>query len=230
MNPSRLAKTILGTTLSCAILLGSPAVAADAGQDAAGSASVAATTGSTDAAGSASNAGTTAEPGAKSSTGAPEESAAKAAGKDAVSTCKIECDELMAACSESHKLIEILMLLADAYARGDLVTYEAYLDDGCTTFDEGTKKLIVGKQAVVEHLKRRFQEFSPNGKTPLLWYKIQQPYAKVTGDTAVVTFVAETKIGGKSPYRAENHVTDIFVKHGDQWKKLHYRGRWRKVG
>jgi len=144
--------------------------------------------------------------------------------------CKIECSEPFATCSESEKVIETLKVLADAYARGDLTTYETYLDDGCTTFDEETKKLIVGKQAVLEHLKQRFQEFAPDGKKPLVSYTIEHPYANVTGDTAVVTFVAGVQIGGKNPYRAENHVTDIFVKHGDKWKKLHYRGRWRKVG
>jgi len=146
------------------------------------------------------------------------------------SICKVECSEPFGSCSESEKVIETLKLLAAAYARGDLITYEAYLDDGCTTFDEGTKKLIVGKQAVLEHLKRRFQEFAPDGKKPLLSYTIDHPYAHVTGDTAVVTFVAGVQVGGRNPYKAENHVTDIFVKHGDTWKKLHYRGRWRKVG
>ena len=153
-----------------------------------------------------------------------------AASFESKSICKIECSEPFAACSESDKVIETLKLLADAYARGDLTAYEAYLDDGCTTFDEETKKLIVGKQAVLEHLKQRFQEFAPDGKKPLVSYTIEHPYANVTGDTAVVTFVAGVQIGGKNPYKAENHVTDIFVKHGDKWKKLHYLGRWRKVG
>ncbi len=207
MKASRLARTILGTILSCAFLLASAAAAADSVVN---DAETSSTTTSTD-----------------KTVEIPCESASR---QDTKSLCKIECGEPLAACSESQKVIEILKLLADAYARGDLVTYEAYLDDGCTTFDEGTKKLIVGKQAVLEHLKRRFEEFSPNGKTPLVSYKIEHPYAKVTGDTAVVSFVAGIQVGGKSPYKAENHVTDIFVKHGDKWKKLHYRGRWRKAG
>ena len=46
----------------------------------------------------------------------------------------------------------------------------------------------------------------------------------------MVTFVAFKEIGGKHPYRAKSHVTDVFVKHGDHWKKLHYRGRWQRIG
>jgi ketosteroid isomerase-like protein len=144
--------------------------------------------------------------------------------------CKIECGEPLAMCTEGEKVIEVLKLLADAYARGDLTTYEKYLDDGCTTFDEASKRLIVGKQAVLEHLKERFQQFGPESETPLLSYKIEHPYARVNGDTAIVTFVAVTQVGGKHPYTAENHITDIFVRHGNTWRKLHYRGHWRKLG
>ena len=206
MIARQLGSTICGTLIVCMLLSGATAAASQTADSAAGS--------------SAAASSADCQPGTANATAAAQSK----------SICKIECTEPLATCSESEKVIETLKLLADAYARGDLTTYEAYLDDGCTTFDEETKKLIVGKQAVLEHLKLRFQEFAPDGKKPLMSYRIEHPYAKVTGDTAVVTFVADVQVGGKNPYKAENHITDIFVRHGDKWKKLHYRGRWRKVG
>lgn len=168
-------------------------------------------------------------PAAQAAAGEPGQAAISAPSR-ASTVCQIECGEPLAMCREGEKVIEVLKLLADAFARGDLTTYEKYLDDGCTTFDQASKRLIVGKQAVLEYLKERFQQFGPESETPLLSYKIEHPYAKVTGDIAIVTFVAVTQVGGKHPYTAENHITDIFVRNGNSWKKLHYRGHWRKLG
>src|SRR5262249_37479071 len=115
--------------------------------------------------------------GSPAGTSPPDHRDRHTASSECKPTSKIEGSEPCAACSESEKVIETLKVLADAYARGDLTTYETYLDDGCTTFDEETKKLIVGKQAVLEHLKQRFQEFAPDGKKPLVSYTIEHPYA-----------------------------------------------------
>jgi len=144
--------------------------------------------------------------------------------------CQVSCVEPHAACAESEKVIDTLKILAAAYAKGDLSTYEKYLDDGCTTFDESTKKLIVGKEAVLAYLKQKFADNAPNGSTPVLSFTIDHPYAKVTGNVAVVNFIAYKEIGGKHPMKEECKATDVFVKHGETWKKLHYRGRWRKIG
>lgn len=143
--------------------------------------------------------------------------------------CKVHCVKPHAACSESEKVLETLQLLVKAYTAGDLKTYEEYLDDNCTTFQEDTKKLVAGKANVLAHLKDSFAQNKPGGEHPLLSFTIDQPYAKVTGDTAVVTFVAYRSVGGAHPVKEKSHVTDIFVKKDGKWKKLHYRGRWQKT-
>jgi hypothetical protein len=143
--------------------------------------------------------------------------------------CKVHCVEPSTACSESEQVVETLKAMIKALTTGDLNAYESYLDEGCTTFDERTKKLIVGKQAVIEDMKAKFQRYGPDGVTPLLSYTIDHPYARVTGDTAVVTFVAMRELGGPHPVKEKSHVTDVFVKHDGKWKKLHYRGMWKRV-
>ena len=143
--------------------------------------------------------------------------------------CKIDCVEPTAACSESARVIETLKVMTSALTKGDITTYEEYLDEGCTTFDERTKKLVAGREAVIADLKQKFVRYSPTGETPLISYTIDHPYAKVTGDTAVVTFVAVRETGGAHPSKEQANVTDVFVKRGDKWKKLHYRALWKKV-
>ncbi len=142
---------------------------------------------------------------------------------------KISVENPHAACSESAKVIKTLLLMASLLEKGDLKTYSQYLDDGCTSFDEGTHQLIVGKEAVLADIKRRFDEISTDGKGPEMTLTIEEPYARVTGDVAVVTFKAIKKVGGEHPHKAEARATDVFVKHGHRWKKLHCRGEWKKI-
>lgn len=144
-------------------------------------------------------------------------------------SCKISCVDPHACCAESEKVLDVLQQLVKAYSSGNLKTYEEYLDESCTTFDENTHKLISGKNNVMSDLKAKFERYAPNGPTPLLSFTIDHPYAKVSGDTAVVTFIAFREVGGKHPYKEKCNVTDIFIKHGDSWKKMHYRGAWKRA-
>jgi ketosteroid isomerase-like protein len=148
--------------------------------------------------------------------------------KDALALCKVHCVEPSTACTDSEQVVETLKAMVKALTSGDLKLYATFLDEGCTTFDERTKKLIVGKEAVLEDMKAKFQRYGPNGVTPLVSYTIDHPYARVTGDTAVVTFIAKREFSG-SKIKEESRVTDVFVRHDGQWKKLHYRGNWKRV-
>lgn len=143
--------------------------------------------------------------------------------------CRVHCIDPHPACDESAKVIETIKLMCSLLSKGDLTTYAEYLADDCTTFDENTGKLIVGKTAVLADLKRRLLEISPDGKDPALSITLEEPYAKVTGDTAVVTFRAIKEVGGAHPGKEEVKATDVFVKHGDKWQKLHFRGEHKKI-
>ncbi len=141
--------------------------------------------------------------------------------------CKVSCVEPHADDEEAQKVIDTLQAMADALNKGDTVKYESYLDDGCTTFDEGTKRLIIGKQAVMENMTTREQ--TADNEHPPVSITIDHPYAQVHGDTAVVTFKAIREVGGKHPRTEVCNATDVFIKSGDSWKRLHFRGLWKKV-
>lgn len=141
----------------------------------------------------------------------------------------VKCLDPHACCEESKRVLEVLQKLVAAYSVGDLKTYETYLDDNCTVFEEGSKKMLVGKPKILEELKHKFAEHGPGGKQPLLSFTIDQPFAKITNDTCVVTFVAHKEVGGANPHKEKCNVTDVFVKRGDNWKKLHWAGQWQTV-
>jgi hypothetical protein len=143
--------------------------------------------------------------------------------------CTVSCIDPHVCCAESQKVLEILEKLVTAYSHGDVKTYREYLDDHCTMFDEGTKKFISGKANVLTELERTFAEHAPGGPSPLKSLTIDQPYAKVNGDTCVVTFFATKEIAGAHPHTERAHVTDIFIKRDSGWKKLNWRGNWQPV-
>jgi ketosteroid isomerase-like protein len=141
---------------------------------------------------------------------------------------KISCTNPHAACLESEKVLDTLKILFRAYSKGDLATAGQYMDDDCTTFDEASKSLIVGRKAVLDDLKQKIHGWEVSD-SPLTAYTMEHPYAKVDGDMAVVSFVAIKEFGGVHPKKFKSHCTDIFKKEDGKWKKLHYRSNWKEV-
>lgn len=143
--------------------------------------------------------------------------------------CHVSCTDPHAACEESQKVIDTLNLLCKSLSEGDFDTVSQYLSADVTTVDDKTNKTIYGHDAVLADMKQRYEKSLEATEGGSITYTIEQPYAKVMGNTATVTFIARKTLNGKNPVSYESHSTDIFVKEGDKWKKLHYRGAWKKV-
>ena len=140
---------------------------------------------------------------------------------------KVACVNPHAACSESEKVIDTLKKIVYAYTEGNFDEFSKYLSDEVTTIDAKSGKVIAGKKAVVADVKARW-EVAHGSDKPVLSYTIYHPYAKVTGNTAVVTFRAIKEVGGKKPVKLVSCCTDIFKKEDGIWKKTHYRSDWKK--
>lgn len=140
---------------------------------------------------------------------------------------KINCVGAHAACKESEHVIAILKKIAHYYTEGNFEEISKYLSKDVTTFDEGRHKLIIGRQAVIDDIKQRWEDAHANG-SPVVSFTIYHPYAKVTGDQAVVTFKAVKTVGGKEPQTFSSRSTDVFIKEDGTWKKLHYISNWKK--
>lgn len=160
-----------------------------------------------------------------------EKAAAKTAAAAHPQACTVKCIDPHPACTESGKVLDILEKLIGAYSTGDIATYEKYLDDNCVVIDERDHKVISGKANVLASLKEHFAQHAPGGDKPLVTFHIDQPYAKVSekGDTCTVTFIATKQVGGSNPHLERANVTDVFVKRGSDWKKLHWQGKWEPV-
>jgi len=131
--------------------------------------------------------------------------------------------------SESQKVLDIVEKIARAYVAGDWKTVADYTDEGCTTFAEGSNRIVVGKDAVIADMKQKIERNFNLNDSPLIAYTIDQPYAKVTGDVAVVTFVAMKEYGGKDPRKMVSHTTEVFVKKDDRWMRIHYRSSFQRL-
>jgi len=156
---------------------------------------------------------------------------AHAKSETAPHVCTVKCTDPHVCCAESQKVLDILEKLITAYSTGDIATYEKYLDDNCVVIDDTDHKVVSGKANVLARSKEHFTEHAPEGDKPLISFHIDQPFAKVSekGDTCVVTFVATKEVGGSKPHTERANVTDIFVKRGSDWKKLHWHGKWEPV-
>jgi hypothetical protein len=131
-----------------------------------------------------------------------------------------------AAKADAPDVLKSVERIVKAYSSGNLPEYESLLDEDCSYLDHERNKMISGKARVIEHLKQSFAKHAPNGTQPLVSYTVDQPYIKVLGETAVVTYRAFEEIGGATPMHAEGLITKIFRKSGDTWKQQYDSSSW----
>jgi hypothetical protein len=145
--------------------------------------------------------------------------------------CRVSCLEPHGCCPESEKVIGVLRSLIDAYVKEDRAKVEAIIDDECTSFNEKTKELIVGKANILRDVYKTWNEHAAGGPAPLVSFVIDQPWARLSpdGQECTITFWARREFGGPHPYAEEAHAIDVFIKRGDAWKKLHCRGAWKRA-
>jgi hypothetical protein len=160
---------------------------------------------------------------------APSETATSPANSEPSKGFPVEIIDPHLSSPDAQEVVETLKKIYEAYGNGDADGCAQYFSEGCTTFDEGTKKLISGKAKVVDHLKAVIAENGPGSKAPILSYVIDQPYAKVNGNIATVSFIARRKIGGAHPALWESRCIDVFVRDDGTWRKLHYRSHWKRI-
>ena len=127
---------------------------------------------------------------------------------------------------EAQKILRAINQFKDALIKEDFDKLSTFLHEDATSFNEHTKKLIKGKENVLQNLKTIMKGFSSHSKTPLKKYTIKNPYINVSGKQATATYFAVATFGGSSPCQLSSNVTEVFQKQGSAWKRLHYRGHW----
>ncbi|HEY9714634.1 MAG TPA: nuclear transport factor 2 family protein [Chroococcales cyanobacterium] len=144
--------------------------------------------------------------------------------ESASGACKVSCVTPDAADDEAQKVIKVVEQITQALAERKFDVMIQHMDAGCTTYDEVTRKTVVGPENIVADVKQKIAVEETKSHAPIVSYKIDSPFARVKGDTAVVCFVLVKELGGDHPQTFEEHCTDVFVKRGGDWKKLNFRG------
>ncbi len=131
--------------------------------------------------------------------------------------------------AESQDVIDVLQIMGKAYARGDIAEYIKHLDNHCSVFDEHKNQMVEGKEAVIAALKEKFDKRSQTGSEHILSYTIFQPYVRVNGKTAVVTYRVIEEVGEPHPRKLEGSMSDVFTKEEGHWMKTHQHAVWKRV-
>ena len=142
---------------------------------------------------------------------------------------KFACINHHADSPEAEEVINAEATFAKAYVSGDYAKCGEFLADGCTTFDQHSKRLIIGKEAVLADMKRRLDKSLPDSDSPLLSYTLDQPLARVHGDKAYINCIGIKVYGGKNARTMESHSTYIFARENGKWLRTHFTTDWQKV-
>ena len=90
---------------------------------------------------------------------------------------KFACINHLADTAEAEEVIKTMANYSKAYVSQDYKTCAEYMTDGITTFDQRSKRLIVGKDAVLTDMKARLDKSLPDSDSPLLSYTLDHPLA-----------------------------------------------------
>lgn len=134
-----------------------------------------------------------------------------------------------AARTEAEDVVDVLQIMGKAYATGDIAGYIKHLDNNCTVFDEEKNRMVQGKAAVITALTEKFARNSKSGSDRILSYTIDQPYVKVNGQTAVVTYHVIEEVAGKRRKTLEGSMSDVFHKEDGHWMKVHQQAVWKRI-
>ena len=127
---------------------------------------------------------------------------------------------------DAKVILKILEEMATACIHQNIETIAKHMHDDVTSINERTKVVLSGKEKVIEHIEAVFKQYSPEGTTPLISYRISQPFIHVHGKEAIATYTGIAKIGGLHPTELRSRISEVFVKDSDSWKSIHYKSRW----
>ncbi len=131
--------------------------------------------------------------------------------------------------TEGEDVIDVLQVMGKAYASGDIAEYIKHLDNNCSVYDEEKNRMVQGKEAVIAALTEKFARNSKSGSDHIVSYTIDQPYVKVNGLMAVVTYHVIEKVAGQHRRTLEGSMSDVFKKEDGQWMKVHQQASWKRV-
>ncbi len=128
---------------------------------------------------------------------------------------------------QSEQVLEALQKLLQAISQKNLEQVGNCLSPDVVSFDDRSRKLISGKQAVLDHISKRV--IGLDSDDGIKSFVVYNPRVNVKGDTAMVSFRAVKETGGPKPARLESWCSEVFEHKNDEWLVLHFQSNWKPL-
>jgi len=125
---------------------------------------------------------------------------------------------------DATAVIAALQKLLAGLAHRDMSVIGSCLSEDVTTMDQ-TKKYVYGKQAVLDHVKQNV--VGTDSQPPVKSIKVYNPFVRVKGDTAMVSFRATKDLADKNSTTMESWCSEIFERKNGEWLVLQLKTDWK---
>lgn len=140
---------------------------------------------------------------------------------------KVELIETGTLDQQSQEVIDTLQTLLLGLAHRNVEQVAACLSEDVTAFDDRGRKSIYGKQAVLDNLKKNVM--GEANIHPVSRIAIYNPFVRVKGDSAMVSYRATKDMPGSKPSKVESWCSQVFERKDGKWLVLWFRSNWQPV-
>jgi len=127
--------------------------------------------------------------------------------------------------AESADVLGALKKLLAGLGQRNLELIGACLSEDVVAFDDHNGKLMSGKEAVLEQIKKNV--IGTKDQSPVKRIVVHDPFVRVKGDTAMVSFRATKELADEQKSKLESWCSEVFERKDGQWLVLQYRSNWK---
>ncbi|MBP9091344.1 nuclear transport factor 2 family protein [bacterium] len=126
------------------------------------------------------------------------------------------------------EIIGALKKLLHALEQRSIEQLSACLSADVTTCDSKSGKALYGKEAVLEHIKKNVIGKDEDGRIAVKRLVVYDPYVRVKGETAMVSFRATKELGDGSS-KLESWCSEVYERKSGDWLVLRLKTDWKPI-
>lgn len=127
-----------------------------------------------------------------------------------------------------NEVIGALKKLLHALEQKSIEQISTCLSADVTTCDSKSGKALYGKEAVLEHVKKNFLGKDKNGRSAVKRMVVYDPYVRVNGETAMISFRATKELGDGST-KLESWCSEVYERKNGDWLVLRLKTDWKPI-
>lgn len=124
------------------------------------------------------------------------------------------------------EIIGALKKLLHALEQRDIEQVSACLSADVTTSDSKSAKTLYGREAVLEHVKKNI--IGKDGNSVVKRLVVYDPYVRVKGETAMVSFRATKELAADST-KLESWCSEVYERKSGDWLVLRLKTDWKPI-